>query len=234
MCKHVQVTQFKYGGFTIGIALNHIFFDGWEAAQFWNAIAEISRGLQPSAKPIWYRDSIQDPQCLSFVSLHHTLASSFNDFEEYVDDISADQISKLKKYLIKQTGETYSAFDVLAAITWQYRARILGLEPDTDISLMFPIDMRRILARVLSTEGTYYGNYYCDSILRASNKYIAHAPLAEIEKMIRNGKTGSYKRFLASSIYSNRKEEPLELDVSVLTLGIGEDLHVKQIMDLEN
>ncbi|KAJ3670295.1 hypothetical protein LUZ60_010619 [Juncus effusus] len=58
----VQITEFMCVGFTLGIWMNHMIFDGVGGTQFLKATGETARGLsEPSVKPIWSRKDIPVP-----------------------------------------------------------------------------------------------------------------------------------------------------------------------------
>jgi len=215
---NVQVTQFKCGGFTVGIKFNHGFFDGAGVVQFMKAVAEIAQGLsQPTTKPIWFRESIDDPQQLSFtLSEAHALASSTNDFVSHAIDISVDQIDQLKNYFTKETGDKCSTFDILTAMVWQCRTRAISLEPPTDVTLVFPINMRRTLHELLPSDGGYYGNYIYTSVVKAPSKLVGNAPLAEIVNLIRDAKRRAFNK--SATRWSHL--EPVEIEITYLTLCV--------------
>jgi len=53
-----QVTKFSCGGFTIGMGLSHSVCDGFGAAQFFRALAELACGKsEPTVKPVWERET---------------------------------------------------------------------------------------------------------------------------------------------------------------------------------
>ncbi|XP_019161737.1 PREDICTED: spermidine coumaroyl-CoA acyltransferase-like [Ipomoea nil] len=53
----LQVTRFSCGGFTVGMGLSHSVCDGFGAALFFRAMAELASGKEhPSVKPVWERE----------------------------------------------------------------------------------------------------------------------------------------------------------------------------------
>ncbi|KAK9279328.1 hypothetical protein L1049_013007 [Liquidambar formosana] len=53
----LQVTKFSCGGFTVGMGLSHSVCDGFGAAQFFRAMAELASGKsEPLVKPTWERE----------------------------------------------------------------------------------------------------------------------------------------------------------------------------------
>lgn len=55
----LRVTKFSCGGFTIGMGLSHSVCDGFGAAQFYKAMAELASGKsEPTVKPVWERERL--------------------------------------------------------------------------------------------------------------------------------------------------------------------------------
>lgn len=215
-----QVTQFKCGGFTVGIRCNHAFFDGMGIGQFMKAISEIAEGRsEPTVKPIWYRDAIPSPVIPTEASpSHSTSAPKTLNMELSVIDITHDVIDDLKNDYLKSTGRECTTFELLAAKLWQCRTRAIDLQPDAEVSFSLAADIRK-LQEVLPPEGGYYGNCVYHVLINAPAGKIANAPIPEIVSLIRNSKENlrtSYTQWLKG----DAEENPLKI-----TLGY-ESMHM--------
>ncbi|XP_020258207.1 acyl transferase 5-like [Asparagus officinalis] len=166
-----------------------------------NAVAEISRGLrQPSTKPIWFRESILDPRQLSITDI----TPSSEILKEHAVDLSLDQINQLKNNFTKETDGKYcSSFDVLTA---------MNLEPHTNVTLVFPINMRSSEEQVLPFRGGYYGNLVSMKTVKATSEYVCRATLAEMVSKLRDAKRRPLK-------------ESEEIELSYSTLSVSDWRH---------
>lgn len=189
-----QVTQFKCGGFTVGIKFNHTIFDGIGAAQFIKAVSEKARGLvEPTIKPIWCRDLIPSP--LNPTNQPRTSATF--KFERHVADVSLICINQLKQKFMIETGRKCSAFEVVAAMIWQCRTRAIKLDPHVEATLRFPANVRQAIKQfVTQAADGYYGNCIHHVIIQAPSEQIADGPLTEIIRLIQEAKRGLPEKFL--------------------------------------
>lgn len=145
----VQVTNFKCGGFVLGLGMNHNMFDGIAAMEFLNSWAETARGLPLSAPP-FLDHTLLRPRTPPKIEFPH------NEFEE-LDDISgtgklySDEKlvyksflfgpEKLEKLKIMAESKT-TTFQTLTGFLWRARCQALGLKPDQRIKLLFAADGR--------------------------------------------------------------------------------------------
>ncbi|KAA8549479.1 hypothetical protein F0562_001163 [Nyssa sinensis] len=141
----LQLTKFSCGGFTIGMGLSHSVCDGFGAALFFRAIAELASGKsEPSVKPVWERERqvvkpSQDP--IQFVVVKASLAASpylpTNELFRECFNVSCESIRKLKMVLMKESENevlnenlSFTTLEVLGAYVWRSRAMALKLNPD--------------------------------------------------------------------------------------------------------
>nr|A0A2Z5CVK5.1 RecName: Full=Myricetin 3-O-glucosyl 1,2-rhamnoside 6'-O-caffeoyltransferase AT2; AltName: Full=Acyltransferase 2; Short=CcAT2 [Crocosmia x crocosmiiflora]AXB26762.1 myricetin 3-O-glucosyl 1,2-rhamnoside 6'-O-caffeoyl transferase [Crocosmia x crocosmiiflora] len=209
----IQVTQFRCGGFTFATRANHAVFDGIGAGQIKVAIGEMARGLKhPTVKPVWCRDVIRKPipSQISATEPHDTDLSSIPDLKFTNNqtnieccsfDLSLDHINHLKDHFAKEVGKICSVFDVIAAKLWQSRTRAIGLQPQTEVSLTFLLNIRQVvLHNELPPDGGYYGNCLVPLINKAPSGQIANAPLFEIVRLIKEAKDDLLSKDSASLI----------------------------------
>ncbi|KAJ8458217.1 hypothetical protein OPV22_031143 [Ensete ventricosum] len=184
----VQVTEFKCGGFAVGIRFNHAIFDGVGAGQFFQAVGEMARGLpQPTTKPVWCREAIPSPPKASRDD-HDPPFFTPPRFVETVYDVSLDSINLIKNEYVKETGRKCSTFDAVAAALWQSRTRAIGIEFHADVCVGLVADVRNLMGDVLPAEGGYYGNCVYPTGVTASSDMIVHASLVEVVDLIKEAK----------------------------------------------
>ncbi|WCJ34965.1 HXXXD-type acyl-transferase family protein [Euphorbia peplus] len=117
-----QVTKFSCGGFTIGMGLSHSVCDGFGAAQFFTAMAELASGkTEPSVKPVWERERLEVSKATNTNTNTNTtnhdvqlpfkfdvdeLAKSpylpTNEIVHQCFNVTSESIKKLKESLVKE------------------------------------------------------------------------------------------------------------------------------------
>ncbi|RZS22282.1 hypothetical protein BHM03_00055036 [Ensete ventricosum] len=203
-----QVTQFKCGGFVVGLRFSHAIADGPGAAQFVAAIGEIASGhRRPTVEPVWCRDAIPAPP--RFTSGPPPAPSDVR-MQYLIMDVSLEYISHLKSQFIEQTGQRCSTFDVLIAKAWQSRTRAIHLDPEASVHLCFAMNVRQLLHQVLPPNRGYYGNcYYIMRVTTTSGKMV-DASIVEVVKLIRDAKKKLPTEF-ARWVKGELKEDPYRL-----------------------
>ncbi|XP_020106146.1 acyl transferase 5-like [Ananas comosus] len=188
----MQVTEFKCGGFTVGITYNHTVFDGAGSAQFLNAVAELTRGLaEPTVSPTWCRELIPSPPRPTTSAQGPEgpkIQFTFDSFKLAEFDISLQSVKQVKDRVTAETGQSCSTFDVVTAVVWQSRTRAINLDPDADVGLSFMANARHVLHELLSIEGGYYGNCVYTAGITLPSKQVANASLVVLVGLIREAK----------------------------------------------
>lgn len=206
----MQVTQFRCGGFSVGIISSHAMSDGLGAAQFVNAVAEMARGLPtPTVEPIWCRDAIPKFNPAKLPPGPPPILTAF-DFEYSISDISSDTINEIKNLFTSETGQRCSTFDVITAMVWRARTRAIGLEPHLDVNLGFAADTRHLLRHLLPKEKGYYGNCVYPMSVTASSGKIAGSSLVEIVGLVREAKKMLPTKF-AKWMAGENEEDPYKV-----------------------
>ncbi|OIT03933.1 PREDICTED: acyl transferase 4 [Nicotiana attenuata] len=221
----VQVTEFKCGGFVMGLTFCHSICDGLGAAQFLKAVGEFARGVEKlSATPVWCREYLlptPSAQKGLTASDHETKDNSSMSppfiipvpdqrLEHASFDIPMDEINQLKHnvmqdQLMDRQNAFCSSFEIIAATLWKQRSRaILDLTNDEmnsssssnssfitthnagddEVKLVFFANCRQL---VPLPDG-FYGNCFFPVTVKASNKIVAQASLAEVVKLIKDAK----------------------------------------------
>ncbi|PON37935.1 Transferase [Trema orientale] len=190
----LQVTKFSCGGFTIGFGLSHSVSDGFGAAQFFQAMAELSKGKELSVKPVWERERlvgtpIKEPLKVDKAS---PAKSPYMPSSDILDDcfyVKSESIKRLKESLAKEMmngTSTLTTFEVLAAFVWRARLRSLKLNHDGITTLYFATGLRKVISPPLP-EG-YYGNAFLTSAVEVTGKELEEKPLSEIANLIKEKK----------------------------------------------
>ncbi|KAI7982826.1 Acyl transferase 4 [Camellia lanceoleosa] len=215
----MQVTQFECDGFVIGLTFCHSICDGLGAAQFLKAVGELARGLEHlSVAPVWQRDflpprprpsspSPSPPQEKQEQVQRELLSPIKYQLEHANIDISLDQINELKQKFHESTGQTCSAFEIVAAIMWKNRTMVaINLEKEEEeendkedddddekntkeeqvVKLVFFANCRQLLQPPLP-EG-FYGNCFFPVAVTASRNTLSRASNAHVVKMIQEAK----------------------------------------------
>ncbi|XP_057956676.1 spermidine coumaroyl-CoA acyltransferase-like [Malania oleifera] len=208
----LQVTKFSCGGFTIGMGVYHSVVDGFGAAQFFRAMAELASGKsEPSVKPVWERERLLariptvqagtvSPDLEDFTVFKVSKATSpylpTTDLVHECFYVNNDSIKRLKKSLItkRSTGnnekvaleESLTTLEVLSAYVWRSRFRALKLNSDGKTILSFTVGIRRILDPTLPNG--YYGNAFVSSHVVLLGRDLDKGPLSSVVRMIKESK----------------------------------------------
>lgn len=129
----LQVTKFSCGGFVLGAAVHHAICDGLGATLFFNAMAELARGLgQVSVDPVWERSALLGPRKPPRVEYPvHECLSLDKDFPPYTGsgkrvvkeylNVEEGLLDRVKGLLYQQSGLRFTTFEALGAFIWRAR-----------------------------------------------------------------------------------------------------------------
>ncbi|CAM0949785.1 unnamed protein product [Alopecurus aequalis] len=190
-----QVTRFKCGGFSLGLAMNHCMFDGLGAMEFVNSWAEMARGAAELTVPPFLDRTLlraRDPPAISF---------PHREFEE-IADVSGmaalyggqelmyrsfcfdpDRLERVRD-LALAGGELQrcTTFEALSGLVWRARTAALGLAPEQQTKLLFAVDGRRRFVPPLPKG--YFGNgIVLTNALAAAGDLLA-APVSHAAGMV--------------------------------------------------
>ncbi|KAK9127303.1 hypothetical protein Syun_016100 [Stephania yunnanensis] len=209
----MQVTKFKCGGFAIGMGLSHSVCDGFGAAQFFQAMAELASGKSEcSVKPVWQRERLvgkanppESIKSIPLISEEGPLATSpylpAMDLVHECFHVESESIKRLKMHLMKESTETdhqnlelkegFTTLEVMGAYIWRSRLRALELELTGKTRLMLTVGIRNLINPPLH-EG-YYGNAFVGSKVELMGKELNEAPLYEVARLIKEAKRRASK-----------------------------------------
>ncbi|CAL9188575.1 myricetin 3-O-glucosyl 1,2-rhamnoside 6'-O-caffeoyltransferase AT1-like [Musa acuminata AAA Group] len=215
----LQVTEFRCGGFAVGIRFNHAVFDGVGAAQFLKAVADVARGhARPVVEPVWCRETIPSPPKMS--QRHAASSPAAFHFQTSVFDISSDRINAAKNQFLRETGQKCSTFDVVTAMLWQCRTRAISLDPHADLDLGFAANTRHLLRGLLPEVG-FYGNCVYPMGIKANAGTIAASSLVEVILLIRDAKDSLSAKF-SECMMGGSAENPYTVPPGYGTMAVSD------------
>ncbi|KAF5200739.1 Spermidine hydroxycinnamoyl transferase [Thalictrum thalictroides] len=185
----VQLTRFKCGGISIGVAISHIVADGKGALEFISSWANFARGENKLVvEPYHDRNVFYKGDPLSKPRFDHHELKAFptlighDDAEEErkkectntMLKLSKTQVNKLKEMANEgkdATSRHYSRYEAIAAHIWRCASKSRKLQNAQLTSLRVPVDCRNRLKPTLP-QG-YYGN-----------AVMVTSPIAEVGKLM--------------------------------------------------
>lgn len=206
----LQVTRFSCGGFTIGMGLSHSVCDGFGAAQFFRAMAEIACGKdEPLLKPVWEREILVGKACsgqdpFDFIDKTSLATSPFLPATDSIShqcfNVDAESIRLLKKRFAEEAArhdddggggeslaEAFTTLEVLAAYVWRSRIRALKQNPDGNTILCLAVGIRKLMTDPPLPAG-YYGNAFVSANVVSPCKNLDRGPIYKAAKMIKESK----------------------------------------------
>lgn len=175
------MTEFKCGGFVLGLTINHCMVDGLAAMEFVNSWAETSREISHlSVHPFLDRSILTVPR--TDPSSPEKLSLPSEKFGVELNDISdlknlyqqeeieyrsfhfdVNELARLKKIVIEEDEElkNCTSFTVLAALLWRIRSRALNMKPHQETRLVVTVNIRskrRNNDNSLAIPKGYFGN----------------------------------------------------------------------------
>ncbi|KAF8009564.1 hypothetical protein BT93_J0540 [Corymbia citriodora subsp. variegata] len=191
-----QVTKFKCGDFTLGIALNHCMADGVSAMNFMNGWAEIARGKPLSLVPCHDRTILKSrvpPQITNPYNefVHVTDVSNMTTlYEEQLVyksfHFDTKKLAAVKRMATKdeQVTSSYTSFIALAALVWRARSMALKMKPYQQSKLLLLVDFRSRLKTPLP-DG-YFGNAVAMPCCLCTVGELTEEPISASARRIKN------------------------------------------------
>ncbi|KAK9747843.1 hypothetical protein RND81_02G018400 [Saponaria officinalis] len=223
----IQITRFKCGGVTFGLASNHHVSDGFADMLFVDAWASLARGVEPSIVPCHDRAKFfgpRDPPLVNFKHLEYepplpplppkSVTGETSATREQHFKLSEDQISalKLKAVSDESVGYKVSTFKAIAAHVWRSVCKARGLADDQDVKLYINTDGRFRLKDPSFPQG-YFGNAIFFSCVVAKAGDIAREPLFytvdKIDEAVKKMDNPEYLRSAVDYLESQEDVKPL-------------------------
>uniref|UniRef100_I1QS47 Uncharacterized protein n=1 Tax=Oryza glaberrima TaxID=4538 RepID=I1QS47_ORYGL len=216
-----NVTEFKCGGFAIGLHMNHCIADGFGLTLFVKAIADLARGEpRPLALPVWERHllMVRAPPSVAaaypaFKPLIDGGASSGNDDVMLTTPLDTmvtrhflfgrREMAALRRHLPAHLSRRCTDFELLAAVLWRCRTAALFYAPHRQVCLDLPSNAsgRRMRRRhgVHVPEG-YYGNALAYTIVHASAGELCGGTLGHTVEVVCEAKLRMTEEYVRSTV----------------------------------
>ncbi|GLJ55430.1 hypothetical protein SUGI_1190110 [Cryptomeria japonica] len=203
----LQVTQFSCGGFVLGYGSNHSICDGLGMAQFLNGLGEMARGVgKLSVQPIWDRELLK-PRNPPQVMFHHSelvtdsFISSFQEHEEcvhYFHYLDSKTIKQIKQRLMGECKESFSSFDIGAALFWRAMTKAHKIPHSHSVKLVFAMNSRKLFKPPL--HNGYYGNCFYPVCATARAEELYSTSILQVIMIIKRSRLLLSNEYLRSSI----------------------------------
>ncbi|CAF2229276.1 hypothetical protein BRARA_H00725 [Brassica rapa] len=199
----LQVTNFKCGGFILGVALPHSMCDGFGEGHIMCALTELAGGKNmPTVTPVWERERLvgrpKDNDQVPFVPEGDTATSPYLPTDDWVSEkisIRAESIRRLKEATLKEydfSNEALTTFEVIGAYLWKSRVKALSLDRDGVTSLGLAVGIRNAVNPPLP-DG-YYGNAYIDMYVSLTVKEVEEFTISDIVKLLKQAKRKAHDK----------------------------------------
>ncbi|KAL0847471.1 hypothetical protein Bca101_020717 [Brassica carinata] len=152
----VQVTNFKCGGFILGLGMSHNMFDGVAAAEFLNSWCETAKCLPLSLPPFLDRTILQPrkPPKIEFPHNEFDEIKDISDTGKLFDEdklvyksflFEPKKLEKLKTMVNEEdinSNNKITTFQALTGFLWKSRCEALRFKPNQRVKLLFAADGR--------------------------------------------------------------------------------------------
>ncbi|OIV95193.1 hypothetical protein TanjilG_21583 [Lupinus angustifolius] len=198
-----KVTKFLCGGFTFGLGLSHAVCDGFGAAQFFRALAELASGkCEPSVKPVWEREKLvgtilKEPLKLPMDETLKAVSPFWptTEISHECFNLNGQIIQRLKMRLMKEgdksVKDSFTTLETLGAYVWRSKARASELSSEGQTLFSVAVGVRSLLDQPLP-EG-YYGNAFVAANVVLTVKELNERPLSYVAKLITESKKLAFK-----------------------------------------
>uniref|UniRef100_A0ACD5UBW0 Uncharacterized protein n=1 Tax=Avena sativa TaxID=4498 RepID=A0ACD5UBW0_AVESA len=190
-----QVTRFKCGGFSLGLAMNHCMFDGLGAMEFVNSWAEMARGATELTVPPFLDRTLlraRDPPVISFPHREFDEIADVSGMEALYGGqelmyrsfcFDPDRLERVRALALAGGDlERCTTFEALSGLVWRARTAALGLAPEQQTKLLFAVDGRRRFVPPLPKG--YFGNGIVLTNALASAGDLLAAPVSRAAGMV--------------------------------------------------
>ncbi|KAI3957286.1 hypothetical protein MKW92_045095 [Papaver armeniacum] len=172
-----QVTKFKCGGFSLGLSMDHIIFDGI-----------VTRGLPISNPPFLDRTLLKArvPPMVKFSHAFEQIIDMSSDTVALLEEetlvnksfvFRLEKLEQLKKEAMEdEVLKKCTTFETLTAFMWRAQTKALRLHPDQHVRVVFTVDARSKLDPPLPKG--YFGNAAVLMSCQSSAKEILDNPLS--------------------------------------------------------
>ncbi|KAF9619819.1 hypothetical protein IFM89_009570 [Coptis chinensis] len=225
----LQVTYFKCGGVSLGVAAQHTLLDGASGTHFINSWARTAQDLDVQIPPLLDRTVLlaRQPPTPCFPHVEHQPPPSIESTNQKPEcqsspkctvvatfKISRHQINLLKAQCRDESNRiTFSTYEVLAGHIWRCASKARGLSYEQETTLTIVVDGRTRLSPPL-TFG-YLGNAVFYLTAKATSGDIVSNPLIYAVQKVHETIVMADDKYLRSAI------DYMELQSDLLSLVKG-------------
>uniref|UniRef100_A0A0D9XH83 Uncharacterized protein n=1 Tax=Leersia perrieri TaxID=77586 RepID=A0A0D9XH83_9ORYZ len=208
----MQVTEFKCGGFSIGMQWNHCMADGFGSNQFLKAIADLARGEpRPLLLPVWERHLLMARAPPSVAAAFPTFKPLIDASYSSTDDVMLTtplhnmvtrhfifgrrEIAALRRHLSRRHRCT--DLQLLAAALWRCRTAALPYLPHRRVRVYIPMNTR---GRHVHLPDGYYGNALAYSIADASAGDLCGGELGDAVDLVSEARLRVTEEYVRSTV----------------------------------
>ncbi|KAK4794864.1 hypothetical protein SAY86_012858 [Trapa natans] len=191
----VQVTKFKCGGFTLGIAISHTVVDGVSGMNFVNSWAEVARDQTLSVVPFHDRTLLQarvpptpkypyddfiDIKDVSDMETQYKNEANINKIFSF----DAGKLAAIKKMAMADGRlQACSTFSALSALVWKARCKALNMKHAQLTKLRILVDVRSKFKEPLPKN--YFGNLVVFTCCVTTAGELSERPISYTVEQIR-------------------------------------------------
>ncbi|XP_030511175.2 shikimate O-hydroxycinnamoyltransferase [Cannabis sativa] len=221
----VQITYFKCGGVSIGVAIEHHVIDGVSAIHFLNSWSDIASGIEQLKTPPFLDRTIlcaHNPPTPIFDHVEYesplTKKTTTNDnIDIAIYKLSNEQLKTLKANCVNNEEEDnkikYSSYEILAGHIWRCACKARKLSHDQETKLYVVVDGRSRLQPPLPPG--YFGNAIFTTTTKVKAGDLVQSKSWYAAKQIRS----TLKRIDDSYLRSALDYLELQPDLSALSRG---------------
>ncbi|PIN03521.1 hypothetical protein CDL12_23953 [Handroanthus impetiginosus] len=232
----VQLTQFKCGGVTLGIAVSHAIADGKSAFHFIKEWANLARGQPLETEPFLDRKLLRagETNILSKPRFHH---AQFDPQPLMIGELSNEnerkkettmftlKLSKIQVEMLKKEANRmrpshispgYTRYEAVAGHMWRSACKARRHRPDQPTRIVVFVDVRRRMQPPLPPK--FFGNAIIDVTVTSSSGEVINKPLGYTSSRIREAIDGVTSEYVNSIIdfLKNLKDFSMLQDIHVL------------------
>ncbi|GLJ29800.1 hypothetical protein SUGI_0588520 [Cryptomeria japonica] len=252
----IQVNHFACGGFVVAVSFQHMVCDGRGVGQFLKGLGEMARGhVKPSIEPVWYRELLK-PKNIPVHDLELTKEKIESTSDSWIPliykestqmslTLDFETVKYVKDGIMLECLDNCTTFEIVAALVWQARTRVLEIPHTQNVSIFFAVDVRRSFNPPLPNG--YYGNGVVAIGAQAIAHDVINQPLSYLVNMIKKTKMSLTNEYLISiidtdqfllDIYSNQANIILSdwrwLGFNEVDFGSGSPVNICPIYWNEN
>uniref|UniRef100_A0ABF7PQ72 BAHD acyltransferase Ep07g04462 n=1 Tax=Echinacea TaxID=7674 RepID=A0ABF7PQ72_9ECHN len=172
-----QVTRLSCGGFILAVRYNHAMTDAAGLLQFMSALGEIAGGAtSPSIMPVWKRELLCSSDRPPIPITHDQIAAAKNETTQKSFFLTTTEISAFRRYVPTHL-QSCTTFELLTACIWRCHTIALQPDPEEEMNMIWPVNVRNKFKFDPPLPAGYYGNLLAFSVAMSSARDLCSKPL---------------------------------------------------------